>query len=135
MYIHCCHCRWCQRESGSAFVLNGLIEATEIERLAGTPETVETPTHSDRGKRIARCLRCKVAVWSNYSAAGEAVCFVRMGTLDDPDRFPPDIHIFTSTKQPWIELSEVIPVVAEYYKRSDHWNADSVARYNAAVGK
>lgn len=134
MFVHCCHCRWCQRESGSAFALNAMIEADRVLLLEGEPEIVDTPSNSGKGQRIARCPRCKVALWSNYGGAGDAVRFVRVGTLDDPDRFAPDIQIFTSSKQPWVALSPDIPAVPEYYRAKEYWSAESLARMQAARG-
>lgn len=98
--VHCCHCRWCQRETGSAFALNAVVEHDRVILLSGTPEVVETPSQSGRGQRIARCPTCRVAVWSNYADGGEAIRFVRVGTLDDPARLAPDIHIYTESKLP-----------------------------------
>src|SRR5262249_52394334 len=102
LFVHCCHCRWCQRETGASFALNAMIEADRVELLAGEPELVNTPSLSGKGQKIWRCAACKVAVWSNYAGGGDRVRFVRVGTLDEPDRLPPDIHIFTSTRQPWV---------------------------------
>jgi len=90
--VHCCHCRWCQRESGGAFALNALIEADRVKLLRGEVDVVATPSNSGKGQKIARCPKCHVALWSNCAGAGDALRFVRVGTLDDPDRFPPDIH-------------------------------------------
>ena len=128
LFVHCCHCRWCQRETGSAFALNAMIEADRVELLAGRVELVATPSNSGKGQKIARCPVCRVAVWSHYAGAGDAVCFVRVGTLDEPDRLPPDIHIFTATKQPWVVLPPGVPAVAEYYATSEYWPAESLAR-------
>jgi hypothetical protein len=68
----------------------------------------------------------RIALWSNYAGAGDAVRFVRVGTLDEPDRFPPDIHIFTASKQSWIVLPPNILAVAEYYKASELWPKESL---------
>ena len=133
MFVHCCHCRWCQRETGTAFALNGLLEAEELELLSGRVEVIDTPSNSGRGQRISRCPTCRVALWSNYAGAGDAVHFVRIGTLDDPDAFPPDIHIFTSSKQPWVNLKGGVPAVPEYYRRSEYWPEESAERYRNAV--
>lgn len=135
LFVHCCHCTWCQRETGAAFALNALIETSAIELLCGDPEPIVTPTGSGRGQTIVRCLLCKVAVWSHYDAAREAVAFVRVGTLDDPSVCPPDIHIFTSSKQPWLRLDGGAPVMAEYYRRSEHWPKVSIERYERALGE
>lgn len=128
LFVHCCHCRWCQRETGSAFALNAMIEADRVELLAGTPELVDTPSASGRGQLIARCPACRLALWSHYAGAGRSVSFVRVGTLDDPDVMPPDIHIFTDSKQPWVQLPPGTPAVPEYYDRDQHWPAESLAR-------
>jgi hypothetical protein len=128
LFVHCCHCTWCQRESGSAFALNAMIEADRVELLAGDVDVVDTPSASGKGQKIARCPRCRVAVWSNYAGAGAAVRFVRVGTLDQAGRLPPDIHIFTASKQPWVVLAAGTPAVPEYYRASEYWPAQSLER-------
>ncbi|HEX2531320.1 MAG TPA: GFA family protein [Burkholderiaceae bacterium] len=128
LFVHCCHCRWCQRESGASFALNALIEADRVTSLAGEPKIVRTPSASGLGQMIARCPQCKVALWSNYAGAGPHIRFVRVGTLDNPDLLPPDIHIFTASKQPWVILPPGPPAVREYYERERYWPAESLAR-------
>jgi hypothetical protein len=134
MFVNCCHCRWCQRESGSAFAINAMIEADRIEVLAGRPEAVLTPSASGKGQEFHRCPSCKVALWSHYLGAGRAVSFLRVGTLDDPDAMPPGIHIWTGSKQPWVILPEGVPAVPEYYKAGDYWPEESLARRKALFG-
>ena len=129
LFVHCCHCRWCQRETGSAFVINALIESDRFEVIEGSVESVHTPSASGRGQDIMRCQRCRIALWSHYAGLGEKICFVRVGTLDDPNRLAPDIHIYTSTKQPWVILPANVPAVAEYYDRRRYWPSDSLARW------
>lgn len=102
LIVHACHCTWCQRETGTVHALNAMYEAERVEHIAAEPKIVDTPSASGKGQKIARCPRCKVAVWSNYPGSGPAVRFVRVGTLDDPSLCPPDVHIFTSSKQPWV---------------------------------
>ena len=133
LFVHCCHCRWCQRETGASFALNAMIEADRVVTLSGAPEVVLTPSLSGRGQKISRCPTCHVAVWSNYSGAGDAVRFVRVGTLDAPDRLPPDIHIFTASKQPWVVLPDGMPAVPEYYDREKYWPEESKARRRAIL--
>lgn len=133
LFVHCCHCRWCQRESGSAFALNALIESQRVERLHGEPEWVDTPSASGKGQRIARCPHCRVAVWSHYVGAGPLICFVRVGTLDDPDLLPPDIHIFTESRQPWVVLPTDKPVCPAYYSTREHWPQQSLERRAALI--
>ncbi len=128
LFTHCCHCRWCQRETGSAFALNALIEADRVALLHGEVEVVLTPSESGKGQKIARCPQCRIAVWSNYAAAGDAIRFVRVGTLDEPDRLRPDIHIYTRSKQPWVVLPPDARVAAEYYRARDHWPEESLER-------
>ena len=135
LFVHCCQCRWCQRETGASFALNALIEADRVELLNGEPEIVNTPSYSGKGQKIARCPKCRIAVWSNYAGPGDAVRFVRVGTLDDPDRLPPDIFIFTASKQPWVVLPPGIPAVAEYYDRKQYWPQESLARREAMLAR
>ncbi len=135
MFVHCCHCRWCQRETGASFALNALIESDRVTLLEGEPEVVDTPSNSGKGQKITRCPKCRIALWSNYGGAGDLVRFVRVGTLDEPDRFPPDIHIFTASKQPWVVLPPGMPAVAEYYKSAEYWPRESLERRTAALGR
>ncbi|MCC7258315.1 MAG: GFA family protein [Gammaproteobacteria bacterium] len=133
LFVHCCHCRWCQRESGASFALNAMIETDRVANLSGTPDLVETPSASGRGQTIARCPRCRIAVWSHYGSAGPVLAFVRVGTLDQPDALPPDIHIFTSSRQPWVTIAGDVPEVPEYYERERYWSAASLARWQAVL--
>lgn len=129
LFVHCCHCASCQTETGSAFVINALIEHDRVEILAGTPEAVPTPSASGLGQAIWRCPACHVALWSNYAGAGPRFHFVRVGTLDRPAALPPDIHIYTRSKLPWVKLPEGAPAVEGYYEPPSLWPADSLARY------
>ena len=133
LFVHCCHCRWCQRETGASFALNAMIEADRVVLRKGEPEIVHTPSASGKGQKIVRCPTCRIALWSNYAGAGDKVRFVRVGTLDEPDRLPPDIHIFTASKQPWVVLPAGMPAVPEYYDRERHWPASSLARRQALL--
>lgn len=128
LFVHCCHCRWCQRESGSSFALNAMIEADRVVNLGVEPELVQTPSDSGLGQKIARCPTCKVAVWSHYAGSGPITKFVRVGTLDQPDLLPPDVHIFTASKQPWVVLPDSVPNFEEYYRRDELWPKESLAR-------
>ena len=128
LIVHACHCRWCQRETGTAHALNAMYEADRVQHIAAEPEIVDTPSASGKGQRIARCPVCNVAVWSNYAGSGPAVRFVRVGTLDDPDACPPDIHIFTSSKQPWVTLPPGARNVPEFYNPKEVWSPESLER-------
>jgi hypothetical protein len=132
LFVHCCHCTWCQRETGSAFAVNALIEASNVELLQGELERTTLPSASGKGQVLCRCPRCGITLWSNYAGAGERVHFVRVGTLDRASVVRPDIHIFTSTKQPWVRLPDGVPAVDEFYRLSACWPAESIARFNAA---
>ncbi len=132
MFVHCCHCSWCQRETGSAFALNAIIEADAVELLSGAPADIDTPSLSGKGQVISRCPTCQVAVWSVYSGAGPAIRFVRVGTLDDPDTCPPDVHIYTESKLPWVVLPQDARAFSQYYRLSEEWSAESRKRREAA---
>jgi hypothetical protein len=128
MFVNCCHCRWCQRETGTAFALNALIESDRLQLTQGEVERVNTPSQSGKGQFIARCPHCRIALWSNYGGDSDVIRFLRVGTLDEPDRFPPDIHIFTSSKQPWVVFPAGARVVPEYYKSAEIWPRESLER-------
>ena len=133
MIVHCCHCTWCQRESGAAFALNAMIESDRVDLLQGTPEMVNTPSNSGNGQEYARCPKCHIALWSHYSTAGRAISFIRVGSLDNADQFPPDIHIFTNTKQPWVNLDGAVPVVENFYDRNEYWPQKSLDRLDLLI--
>ena len=137
LIVHCCHCSWCQRQSGSAFVVNALIEADRVQLLRGKVMEVEVPSPSGANQRISRCPNCQTAVWSNYLALkggiGEFVRFIRVGTLDDPGQLPPDVHIYTSSKQSWVVLPADALSVEEYYVTKEVWPAESLKRLAALL--
>ncbi len=133
MIVHCCHCRHCQRETGSAFVINALIESERLQ-VEGTVELVLTPSESGRGQEIARCPSCRIALWSHYPTAGRRSSFVRVGTLDEPAACPPDVHIFTRSKQPWVGLPADTPTFADFYPlREEVWSAAAMERWHAMM--
>lgn len=135
LFVHACHCTWCQRETGSAFALNALIETALVARLTGEVEEVVTPSNSGKGQIIARCPICKVALWSHYAGVGRRASFVRVGTLERPEDCPPDIHIFTATKLPWVVLDGRVPVMEGYYDRAAHWPDWALRRSEAMRGQ
>lgn len=112
-----------------------MIEADHVTLLAGEPDLVDTPSNSGRGQKIARCPQCRIALWSHYAGMGAVIRFVRVGTLDEPDRLPPDIHIFTASKQVWLVLPPGVPAVPEYYDRKLDWPSESLARRQALLAR
>jgi hypothetical protein len=131
MFVHCCHCLNCQRQTGSAFVVNLLIEADRVELLAGAPEAVDVPRDDGSSQRISRCPTCRVAVYSEYGRP--QVLFVRAGTLDDPRGVTPDVHIYTKSKVDWVALPESTPAFDVYYDSRSLWPAESLARLDAVL--
>jgi len=134
MFNHCCHCLDCQRQTGSAFVLNALIETDRIEILKGAPAPTAVPTDSGGPHDIWRCPNCLTAVWSDYGRR-PALRFVRMGTLDEPSALKPDVHIFTRSKLPWVGLPADTPAFEVYYDTKTLWPAEALARRKAALGQ
>ena len=132
MFVHCCHCLDCQRQTGSAFVLNAIIEADRVTRLAGAPVAVTMPTDSGRPHDVYRCAGCQTAVWSDYGRR-RVMLFVRVGTLDDPKALAPDVHIFTRSKQNWVGLPADVPAFDVYYDMQELWPAESLARRKAIL--
>jgi hypothetical protein len=133
MLIHCCHCRDCQRQTGSAFVINALIETDRVAMLSGDPTPVAMSTDSGRPHKIFRCSDCRTAVWSEYGGLA-ALRFVRVGTLDDPAALPPDVHIYVRSKLPWVTLPKSTPAFDAYYESAKLWPAASLERRRAILG-
>jgi hypothetical protein len=133
LFVHCCHCLNCQQQTGSAFVINVLIETDRVELLAGEPTAVDVPRDNGSAQRIYRCPDCQVAVYSQYT--WPQLRFVRAGTLDDPSSISPDVHIFTRSKLPWVELPPDVPAFEIYYDRETLWPAASNARIEALIAQ
>jgi hypothetical protein len=133
MFVHCCHCQDCQRQTGSAFVLNAITETGRIELLRGNPEPVAVPTDSGRSHDIYRCPVCRVALWSDYGKRPN-LRFLRVGTLDDAAAVQPDVHIFTRSKVPWVRLPENARAFDIYYDMKAEWPPESLKRREAILG-
>ncbi|HET9639864.1 MAG TPA: GFA family protein [Allosphingosinicella sp.] len=134
LIVHACHCTECQRLTGTAFALNALIETEQLETLEGEPRIVDVVGASGKPQEIFRCPACATALWSHYPGGGAKLAFVRVGTLDEPERLPPDIHIYTSTRLPWLQLPEGALAVPEYYSSKEVWPANSLARRERILG-
>lgn len=132
MIVHCCHCRNCQNQTGSAFVINAFIETARIEILSGEPEITTVESGSGTPHDIYRCPTCRTAVWSDYGRK-PGIRMVRVGTLDDPDALPPDVHIFTRSKLPWVRLPEGAPAFEAFYDRKKVWSPEAYERRRAAL--
>ena len=133
MFVHCCHCRDCQRQTGSAFVLNALIETDRIVLLSGEPVPIAVPTDSGRPHEIYRCPACQTALCSDYGGR-PALRVVRVGTLEDPTAVTPDVHIYTRSKLPWVRLPDGVPAFPVYYDPATLWPAASLERRRAILG-
>ena len=129
LFTHCCHCLNCQRQTGSAFVINLLIETDRVELLAGDPQPVDVPRDDGSTQTIWRCPTCQVAVYSRYTSP--KVRFVRAGTLDDPSTIEPDVHIFTKSKLDWVKLPESVPAFEVFYDMKTLWPPESLERLDA----
>lgn len=132
--VNTCHCTWCQRDTGSAFALNGVIEVDRIEVSRGEPAVVTLPSPSGAGQKVMRCPACQVALWSHYLAGSPALAYVRMGTLDTTRHIVPDVHIYTATKQDWVVLPDGVPAFEGFYRPSAFLPPERYARFRAAIG-
>ncbi|MBV8565786.1 MAG: GFA family protein [Methylobacteriaceae bacterium] len=133
MFVHCCHCRDCQRQTGSAFVINALIEADRVQVLSGEVKPSNMPTDSGRPHTIFRCPVCGTALWSEYGGRS-ALRFVRVGTLDDPTSLQPDVHIYVRSKLPWVALPPAVAAFGAYYDSTTLWPLASLDRRRALFG-
>jgi hypothetical protein len=132
LFVHCCHCLNCQRQTGSAFVINLLIEADRVEVPSEQPEAVDVPRDDGSMQRIYRCPHCRIAVFSEYTYP--AIWFVRGGTLDEPRGIAPDVHIFAKSKVEWVILPDSVPAVDVFYDRRELWPAASLERLESLFG-
>jgi hypothetical protein len=133
LFVNCCHCLNCQRQTGSAFVINVLIEADRVEIVQGEPQPVDVLSDDGSKQEIVRCPACQIALYSIYGRP--SVYFVRAGTLDEPSSVSPDAHIFTRSKLPWVEIPEAVPSFEIYYDADELWPAASLERRRALAAR
>ncbi len=103
--VNCCHCRDCQRLTGSAFALNAAFPAGQVELLGPDWSERDLVTNPDGG-RAWRCLACGVLLFADHPAFGDVLRFVRVGTLDTGERLAPDAHYFVRSRHPWVVIPE-----------------------------
>ena len=127
LVVHACHCRDCQRLSGSAFVVNLWIEPEHVKAQGPEPESFRMKGGSGRAHEVFFCSACGTYLWSRYGISGRAL-FVRAGTLDDPGTVTPDVHLFTRSKVPWLALPRGVRAFETFYRIADVWSAESQAR-------
>ncbi len=125
LFVHCCHCLSCQRQTGSAFVINLLIERDRVD-VTGEPVTVDVARDNGGTQKIYRCPDCQTALYSEYTYPH--IWFVRGGTLDEPRGVHPDVHIFTRSKVEWVTLPEGVPAVEVFYDLDELWPRESLQR-------
>ena len=137
LIVHCCHCSYCQRQTGTAFALNALFEADKVTFIQGEVEEINTNSPSGKGQIIARCPQCKTAVWSNYNMGGikKGIRFIRVGTLDNPEQLPPDVHIYTVSKQPWVNLSNEERIYEKFYHYNEVWSEENNQKRKQLLAK
>jgi hypothetical protein len=129
LIVHCCHCLNCQRQTGSAFVINMLIETKRLEVVVGEPNAVDVPRDDGSMQTVWRCPTCQTALFSEYTSP--RIRFVRAGTLDDPSTVAPDVHIFTRSKVPWVSIPDSVPAVEVFYDMKEVWPKQSLERLEA----
>lgn len=128
LIVHACHCKDCQLECGTAFGLNAMIETSNLTILSDTkPASISIPAASGNDQRMQRCPKCQIVVYSHYGKS-DVAAYVRVGTLDDPSVAPPDVHIYTRSKLPWLKLDGSIPERQVYYEREELWTKENLTR-------
>jgi len=135
LIVHACHCRDCQRITGSAFVINICIEKKFVEAGPSVPKSFRLAGGSGKHHDVFFCAACGTYLWSRYHGAPGDAVFVRAGTLDSPDAVRPDVHIFTRSKLPWLDLPPEVPAFESFYKIEKVWPAESRERLRNLVGK
>jgi hypothetical protein len=134
LIVHACHCRDCQRLSGGAFALNLWIERSAVEsEEAAQLRSVKVPAGSGKPQEIFRCPDCGTALWSKYHAAPGDTVLLRAGTLDNPDTVTPDVHIFTRSKLPWVQLPDGARAFSAFYKLAEIWPEASRERLRCNI--
>ena len=136
LFVNVCHCHRCQRESGSPFACNVLIEADRLELRSGAVAPIRVPTDSGRAHDIHRCTACGAPMWSIYERLSP-IRFIRVGNFDLESRaaLRPKAQIFTQSKLPWVVMPESLPAFDGFYDIKELWPQASIARLMRALGK
>jgi hypothetical protein len=128
LIVHACHCRDCQRISGGAFVINIWIEKEFVRPSGAIPQSFLLEAGGGKNHEVFFCGKCGAHVWSRYLRAPGDSLFVRAGTLDTPEAVTPDVHVYTRSKLPWLELPRGVPAFESMYKIEEVWSAESKER-------
>ena len=128
LIVHACHCRDCQRLTGSAFAVNLWIERRFVETDHARLSSNTVAAGSGKPHEIFRCPQCGTALYSKYHAAPGDTVLLRAGTLDRPETVTPDVHIFTRSKVPWLDLPDGARTFDSFYKLAEVWPDDSRER-------
>ena len=134
LIVHACHCRDCQRITGSAFVINLWIERKFVETNRA-PKSFRLIAGTGKPHDVFFCEKCGTYLWSFYHAAPGDALFVRAGTLDRPEQVNPDVHIFTRSKLPWLQLPKDVPAFETFYKIDEVWLAESKERLRRSMSE
>lgn len=128
LFCHACHCLDCQRVSGSAFILSLEIELYNIKIISATlPAFTKHEPKPGVFEQFAECPKCRVRLWAD-SMVEEAVCDVRVGTLDFPSLMEPDLHIFVESKLDWVRLPDGARTMLKGGNVQQFWPKSSLKR-------
>ena len=130
LFTYACHCKDCQRTTGSAFVVHLILAERDFE-IEGDTRSATVPSGSGAGCDLHYCAECGIYVWCRYLYHQVPVLAVRGGTLDDTNAVRPQAHIFTRNMQSWFRLPEGVPSFKNGIDRNEAWSADSLKKYNA----
>ena len=107
--LNVCHCRDCQKQSGSAFGMSLIVPDETFRLTSGRLQTFETMAESGRTKTCAFCGGCGVRIYNATSVLKS----IKPGTLDDVSWLRPDAHYWTKRRQQWTSLPDDIPCYAD----------------------
>jgi hypothetical protein len=135
IFVNNCHCRLCQRQTGSTSVVNAFFESERVAVTQGELAEYTLKAGSGGDHTIARCAKCGTALFSYYPRVGRLGTGIRVGSFDHPGAFTPTAVVFTESKMPWVALPEGIPAFEQYYNPKELFSPDSFARLIALVEK
>ena len=135
IFVNNCHCRLCQRQTGTGSAVNAFIESDRLEHLSGEITEHEFTTGSGGTQIVIRCATCGTPLWSHYPRIGRKAAGVRAGTLDDPSAVRPDAAIFVVDRPAWAALPDGIPAFEKYYDQADVIPPERFARLKALLNQ
>ena len=115
------------------FILHSAIETLNFSIKTGTLINSKGPSGSGSLHKVFRCSKCLDQIYSQFNfIKNNKILILKTTTLDDPNLFPPQAHIFIENKLNWVKLNDDIPKFKKMYNREEIYSLESLQRRRLA---